>query len=40
MPQCNFPIAAVHAQRSIPIGGMAALRDKAAIRAGCLNDSP
>jgi hypothetical protein len=26
MLQCSFPIAAVHGQRSIPTGGMAAMR--------------
>ena len=28
MLQCSFPIAAIHGQRSIPIGGMAAMRTK------------
>ncbi len=28
MVQCSFPVAAVHGQRSIPTGGMAAMRTK------------
>jgi hypothetical protein len=32
MPQCSFPIAAVHAQRSIPTGGMAAVRTKQTLK--------
>lgn len=31
MPHCIFPVSAVHGQRSIPTGGMAAVRDEAVI---------